>query len=112
MAGDETICLQRAEGGGQYLLRDVGNGSVEGVETNAVALVHHVDDQQRPLAANMCQDIADRAVLENGVCYLIAHITHDCFFVDNVKLLFAYLLAFYVCICLCKRFIFNISMQK
>ena len=52
---------------------NVGNGSVESIEANAVILVHHVDDKQWPFATDMWQYVANGTILNDSVCNLIVH---------------------------------------
>lgn len=73
LAGDQTISLKRTECGSEHFLRYVGYGLMNGIEAQTTIAMKGIDDKQRPLAANMCQDITDRAILEYRFGYWNVH---------------------------------------
>lgn len=72
---DETILLERPQGGGQHLLRDVGDALPQLVETHDGLLLQGVKDQHRPFVADAGKDIPDRAIRgELAFQFILVHL--------------------------------------
>lgn len=61
-ARHHAVLLERAEGGGEHLLRDVGNLMAQSVVAHGLYRREGVKHKQCPLAAYACKGVAYRAV--------------------------------------------------